>query len=162
MSYSHWFANNHRHKSFWFGIEVDPAQTPIFLRKKLPPFACDVIRIDSYNYSPQWDVGFNHMFAFRRCVMVHRIVYLILREFVPIIFSLQLTNLCDSLASRLYCVVAESHFLNGLSRAIKSSAFRIYLGHCNPLWFSNFIQPVEIVCIEIQIVWSSSQLKLQN
>ena len=25
-----WFANNHRIKSLWFGIEVDPVRTPIF------------------------------------------------------------------------------------------------------------------------------------
>ena len=31
---------------------------PYFLRKKSPPFASDVIRIDSYNYWWQWDGGF--------------------------------------------------------------------------------------------------------
>ena len=30
VSDSHWFANNHRIKSFWFGIEVDPVRTPNF------------------------------------------------------------------------------------------------------------------------------------
>ena len=29
MSDSYWFANNHRIKSFWFGIEVDPVRTPV-------------------------------------------------------------------------------------------------------------------------------------
>ena len=33
MSDSHWFANNHRIKSFWFGIEVDPVWTPNFKEK---------------------------------------------------------------------------------------------------------------------------------
>ena len=30
VSDSHWFANKHRIKSFWFGIEVDPVRTPNF------------------------------------------------------------------------------------------------------------------------------------
>ena len=32
-----------------------PGTNPKFLRRKSPPFASDVIRIDSYNYSRQWD-----------------------------------------------------------------------------------------------------------
>ena len=35
-----------------------PGTNPKCLTKKSPPFARDVIRIDSYNYSPQWDGGF--------------------------------------------------------------------------------------------------------
>ena len=34
-----------------------PGTNPKFLRKKSTPFASDVIRIDSYNYSRQWDGG---------------------------------------------------------------------------------------------------------
>ena len=77
-------------------------------------------------------------------------------------FALQLANLCDSLAYRLYCVVAESHFLNGLSPVVKCSSLCTYLGHRNTMRFSNLIQPVELVSIGIQIVRSSSPFRLQN
>ena len=33
MSDSHWFVKNHRIKSFWFDIEVDPVRTPNFYWK---------------------------------------------------------------------------------------------------------------------------------